>query len=226
VTNQVHRLSGVAGSVYVVFVSVTGVALVCYHAIAGPDEAFRFLARLHGQLLLGSGGFAISAVGGLLFIVMGLTGVVIWWPGVQGWRRGLKVPMRPRADGFSWRLHRIIGFWACGFVIMFGMTGFILAVPSHAVARSLRFVESFGFDSRVAYAFVTPAVGLLHTGPSDHWFVQAVWVLMGLAPLLLTVTGVSMWWHRPVAGARRSVRRGSSIVSLLGDLIRDKSSFL
>lgn len=220
VVYQVHLFSGVAGSVYVVFVSVTGVALVCYHAVVGPDEAFRFLARLHGELLLGSRGFVVSAVGGLLLILMGLTGAVIWWPGIKGWRRGLKVPMRPGADGFSWRLHRTIGFWTCAFVIMFGVTGFILSVPSNAVARGLEFVirsavyraiqayELFGFDSGAAYAFVRPAVGLLHTGPSDHWFIQGVWVLMGLAPLLLTVTGVSMWRrHRPVAGAREYVAK-------------------
>ena len=207
VVYQVHLFSGVAGSVYVVFVSVTGAVLVCYHAVAGPDDAYRFLTRLHGQLLLGSRGLVVSAVGGLLLILMGLTGAVIWWPGIQGWRRALKVPIRPGARGFSWRLHSAIGFWTCAFIIMFGVTGFILSVPGSAVARGLEFgVHSvlyraiqayalFGFDSGAAYGFVSHSVGLLHTGPIEHWFVQSVWVLMGLAPVLLTVTGVSMWWR-------------------------------
>lgn len=201
VVHQVHLFLGVTGSVYLVCACLTGVALVCYRTVAGPGDVSRFLNRLHGQLLLDGHGLMVNAAGGLLLTLMGVTGVVIWWPGVQRWQRALEIPMRWHASGFSRRLHRAIGFWTSAFVILFGVTGLLLSIPGWQVARSLTVVEWFGFDSEVAFTFVKPAIGLLHTGPSRHWLVQGVWALAGLAPLLLTVTGVLMWRRRrPLLG--------------------------
>lgn len=203
---QVHLYAGVAGSVYLVFACATGVALVCSRTVVGPGEVSGFLNRLHGQLLLDSRGLVVNAVGGLLLTLMGLTGVVIWWPGAKGWRRAFKVPMRWGASGFSRRLHRAVGIWTSAFVIMFGATGLLLSVPGWRVARSLKVVEWLGLDSEAAFKFVQPVIGLLHSGPSRHWFVQVVWALAGAAPLLLTVTGVTIWQRHRLRASRGGER--------------------
>jgi uncharacterized iron-regulated membrane protein len=198
---------GVAGSVYLVFACATGVALVLYRTVFGPGKGAGFLNRLHSHLLIDSPGLMVNAVGGLLLTLMGLTGVVIWWPGVKRWRRALKVPMHWGASGFSRRLHRVVGFWTSAFVVMFGVTGLLLSIPGRRIARALTVVQWFGLDSELTYKFIQPAVGLLHSGPSRHWFIQVIWALAGTAPLFLTVTGVMIWQrHRQVSNRREAVR--------------------
>jgi uncharacterized iron-regulated membrane protein len=39
------------------------------------------------------------------------------------------------------------------------------------------------------------------------WPLKIVWVVLGVAPALLFVTGVLMWWNRVVGPATRQVRR-------------------
>ncbi|MEQ1945983.1 MAG: PepSY-associated TM helix domain-containing protein [Bryobacteraceae bacterium] len=39
-------------------------------------------------------------------------------------------------------------------------------------------------------------IGTIHFGDFGGWPVKAVWVLLGIAPGLLTVTGTLMWWNR------------------------------
>jgi uncharacterized iron-regulated membrane protein len=139
---------------------------------------------------------------------MGLTGMAIWWPGIKGLIGSLTGPYWKGPRRFTRKLHRAMGFWSSAFVVAFGITGLILSVPENAVARSLRVVEWFGFNSSSVYRFVRPAVGLLHTGPSEHWLVQALWVVMGFAPLLLTLTGITMWrQHRLASERRKRVRQ-------------------
>ena len=204
---QVHLFVGVTSSVYLVFACATGVVLVCYRTVVGPGEVAGFLNRLHSHMLLGNPGLMVNAFGGLLLTLMGLTGVVIWWPGVKRWRRALKVPMHWGASGFSRRLHRVVGFWMSAFVTMFGVTGLLLSIPGRRIARALTVVQWFGLDSEVTYKFIQPAVGLLHSGPSRHWFIQVIWALAGTAPLFLTVTGVMIWQrHRQVSNRREAVR--------------------
>ncbi|HEX5046152.1 MAG TPA: PepSY-associated TM helix domain-containing protein [Gammaproteobacteria bacterium] len=41
-------------------------------------------------------------------------------------------------------------------------------------------------------------VGTLHTGSFGGWPVKIPWFVLGLAPPLLVVTGVLMWWNRVV----------------------------
>lgn len=46
-----------------------------------------------------------------------------------------------------------------------------------------------------------------HFGNFGGWPVKALWVLLGLAPTLLFVTGVIMWWNRKLSRSARSAAR-------------------
>jgi uncharacterized iron-regulated membrane protein len=46
----------------------------------------------------------------------------------------------------------------------------------------------------------------LHLGSFGGWPVKALWVVLGLAPMFLAVTGVLMWWNR-VVSPRLAARR-------------------
>ncbi len=57
------------------------------------------------------------------------------------------------------------------------------------------------------------ALGVLygaHFGNFGGWPVKALWVVLGLSPSLLFVTGVIMWWNRVLSRSARSTARSAT----------------
>ena len=50
----------------------------------------------------------------------------------------------------------------------------------------------------------------LHFGNFAGWPVKALWVVLGLSPILLFVTGTIMWWNRVLSREARATRRRSA----------------
>jgi hypothetical protein len=57
----------------------------------------------------------------------------------------------------------------------------------------------------------------LHFGNFGGWSVKGIWTLFGLAPVLLFVTGVVMWWNRVLSPSARRARRKVELASVAGD---------
>src|SRR5712692_9497746 len=87
------------------------------------------LLELHDDLLAGNTGRSVNGFGGLLVIVLAFTGMVVWWPGIQTWRRSLIVHRNVGWRRFTWDLHSMIGFWTLGFIVLFGISGAYLGNP-------------------------------------------------------------------------------------------------
>ena len=87
------------------------------------------LIDLHDNLLGGMTGRAVNGIGALFLLLLALTGVVVWWPGIKMWRRSLTVHRRVGWKRFTWDLHSMMGFWSLGFILLFGTTGAYLALP-------------------------------------------------------------------------------------------------
>ncbi len=51
----------------------------------------------------------------------------------------------------------------------------------------------------------------LHFGNFAGWPVKALWVLLGLSPVLLFITGAIMWWNRVLSREARATRRRASV---------------
>jgi uncharacterized iron-regulated membrane protein len=47
----------------------------------------------------------------------------------------------------------------------------------------------------------------LHFGNFAGWRTKAVWLVLGLAPPFLFITGLIMWWNRVLSPAARRLRR-------------------
>lgn len=62
-----------------------------------------------------------------------------------------------------------------------------------------------GIDTS-ARAWIEKWVGLIHYGRFWGTFSRSAWVLLGIAPLLLFVTGVVMWWKRTLVKMLRQRR--------------------
>ena len=54
----------------------------------------------------------------------------------------------------------------------------------------------------------------LHFGNFGDWQVKALWVVLGLAPPFLFVTGALMWWNRVLSREARASRQLRTVPGL------------
>jgi uncharacterized iron-regulated membrane protein len=169
------------------------------------------LAELHDDLFAGSTGRKVNGLGAFAVVLMALTGLTIWWPGIKRWRRSLTLRRGVSVKRFIWDLHSTIGFWSFAFVFVFGLSGIYLCVPDQfqAVADWLepltdanagrRFVDSAIYWLAYLHFGRINGIGIPCAGPGlCDQTTKAVWAVFGLAPALTFVTGTIMWWNRVI----------------------------
>lgn len=245
---QIHLWSGLILGLYVVVVCASGSAIVFRNDIydwleaGGKNVTYKsalyhwlsWLGKLHGSLLMDSDGMMANAIGGFLMAALCLTGIVVWWPGVAGWRRALGVHANAGWKRFVFDLHGAVGFWTFAVLLMWGVTGGYFVFP-----QPFRATINF-FTPIQAPAMFQPASPSAATSPSDRassnsvrprrrpltkgaqilqgfsyahygnfagWSVKALWVILGLAPAVLFFTALLMWSNRVVAPAMRRWRK-------------------
>jgi len=193
-----------------------------------------WLIDLHVNLLSGKMGRLINGVGAMFVLVISVTGAVLWWPGVRSWRRGLVIQTRSHWKGFNWQLHSVIGLWMLPIVFMFGLVGVYASFPEpfqifvnkiaplnvyrlepeasvapnsafipvdDTAPRRPRFVRpKFSTGDRIIRWF-----SYLHFGNFGGWPSKTLWVILGLAPAFLFVTGLIMWWNRVISPRARYI---------------------
>jgi uncharacterized iron-regulated membrane protein len=79
--------------------------------------------RFHSVLLLPRGGRLVNGLAGLGVVVVGLSGLVLWWPARGGWNTAFQIVRRSGWKGLVFDLHRVGGVLTLGFVVLFGLTG-------------------------------------------------------------------------------------------------------
>jgi uncharacterized iron-regulated membrane protein len=173
----------------------------------GRIRIVSWLVSLHDNLLGGRTGRKINGFGGFCVALLGVTGLVIWWPGTQRWRRSLTLHRRVGWRRLMWDVHSALGIWTFVFVLMFGITGAYLGYPRpfHLAGDFLEPSTDANWGNRVVDS-VTYWLAYLHFGRfggrvpgcarTCNSIFKAVWALFGLAPLALFVTGAAMWWNR------------------------------
>lgn len=90
---------------------------------------FLAMAEFHGSLVGGPPGRTVNGVGAVFLTLMGLTGLVLWWPGVMRWRRALTIDWKANWKRINFDLHSAIGIWMAAFVLLWGITGSYLVFP-------------------------------------------------------------------------------------------------
>ncbi|QMV18496.1 hypothetical protein GOB94_07210 [Granulicella sp. 5B5] len=79
---------------------------------------------LHVSLLLNENyGMQVNAVGAAVLLLLVLTGVVLWWPGLRAWTRGLRVNFQANWRRINFDLHNAIGFWTLTLVFWWAFSG-------------------------------------------------------------------------------------------------------
>ena len=173
------------------------------HAMPRGWRLTTWLLDLHDNLLSGETGRSVNGVGSVLMTVLSVTGIIIWWPGLQNWRRSLLVDFRANWRRLNWSLHSAVGFWMIAFIFMWGFTGIYLCFPAPFMAF-VDYVEPFNeetFEDRVGDA-VLYWFSRLHFGRFYGMTSKILWAAIGLVPVAMFVTGVLMWWNRVIRPAR------------------------
>ncbi len=79
--------------------------------------------NFHETLLLGRVGREANGVLAGCLLLLNLTGIVIWWPGIARWTRALRVDLARGWRRVNFDLHRAAGFWTLGIVSLWGISG-------------------------------------------------------------------------------------------------------
>jgi uncharacterized iron-regulated membrane protein len=212
---QVHLWSGVLFGLYIFFISLTGSVLVYrneFYAAATTDTQIWLvttLIELHADLLGGTPGRRVNGIGAFAVLLSALTGLAVWWPGIQRWRRGLTVKLNVGWKRIVWDLHGALGIWTLAFTLVFAVSGIYLSFPApfHAFVNWLyasdpalprpRFLDDALAWLAYSHFGRINGIGLPCSGPGlCDQTTKAVWAVFGIAPAVLFGTGMVMWWNR------------------------------
>lgn len=169
-----------------------------------PIKSVEWVADIHDDLLLGRTGRQVNGVGGALFLLMTLSGLILWWQGRSRWYEGLII--KPGSSrGLVWQLHSFFGFWALLLMLAWGVSGVQLGFPRQMDS----FITWLNGDpenfSRPALLEFFRGVHFARYGEGE--LARWSWVLVSFVPTLLFISGVIVWWRRVV---RRKLKATSA----------------
>jgi uncharacterized iron-regulated membrane protein len=120
-----------------------------------------FLTKLHFYLFAGDIGLTdeiglkLVSIVGIALLVMLVTGVYLWWPGLRRWAAGFRV--RWRGDRYSRNhdYHKVIGILTVPLLALIALTG--VTFGFHETSRSVWYAVTFT-DPPPAFPETTPQV--------------------------------------------------------------------
>jgi uncharacterized iron-regulated membrane protein len=217
----------------------------------GPSRPYSigvlaWMSDLHTNLLAGNTGRKVNGLISILVVILGITGLMIWWPGRGRLRRSFKIDFRARWKRLNWDLHSVVGLWMFAFVFIWGVTGVFLVfpLPFQKAVNHFSPLQVYRLESKVEQP-VTAIIRVadpspapqsvrrrrrpprgsngdvflrwfyyLHFGNFGDWEVKALWVVLGLSPIFLFVTGALMWWNRVLSREARAARQMRAVAGL------------
>ena len=123
-----------------------------------------WLANLHEYLLAGPAGLIVSGWMAVGLLVLCVTGILLWWPGVQRWMGALMVNPRARWKRLNWELHSVVGFWTCAALIVVTFTGLDFAFPD-AIGSMVELATDGTLSAHVAQPNPQKRTAILSSAP-------------------------------------------------------------
>jgi uncharacterized iron-regulated membrane protein len=176
-------------------------------------EAIEWVVDLHDNLLSGTTGRTVNGVGALLFLLLAVTGAIIWWPGTSRVGHAL-VPGKPaKSARFARRLHNVFGIWMLALILIWAVTAVYFAFPD-PFEWTMDYFDRDLTDDRRPGDWLVQALVNLHFGRAWGMTGKWAWVVLGLVPAALFITGFVTWWSRVVRrrGAAESRERLAAAV--------------
>lgn len=174
--------------------------------LPAPYRAFLAVVELHDNLLGGTTGRLVNGVAAIATTSLLLTGLIIWWPAsLRQWPANLSI--RRSAPGRTQlrQLHSVLGIWPWLLLLLWTVSGIYFAFPGPF--ESLK-EWLYPLDSPRAATGdeVLAWFANLHFGRFGGSGVRAAWIVLGLVPAALFVTGAMMWWYSVLQPALRRSR--------------------
>jgi uncharacterized iron-regulated membrane protein len=197
---QLHLWVGVLVAAFVFVMSVSGSLLVFRDQLEANPRSWRvpaveWVVKVHEILIAGPIGGAVVGLGGLCLALLGITGAILWWPGLEHWRRSLTVHWKAGWARLNWDLHNTLGFCCLLFVLIWGVSGVYFVYPDPFNA-AVDFLEPPSGGTKLrAGDLILQWLSNLHFG-RFNWFTESIWTLLGLVPAVLSFTGMFMYCHR------------------------------
>ena len=103
---------------------------VFYHATDLFSYCFiGFIFKLHYSLVAGDIGMAVVGILGVLFLILVLTGLIIWWPLTGKWLKSLTIKCRASKQRFNYDLHKTFGFYSSLILLAVFISGISMNLP-------------------------------------------------------------------------------------------------
>lgn len=124
---QVPAVSPFAGSQQLLIDPVSLQVLDTQQAMTGW---VRFFHDLHGHVFI-TGGLGREIVGwlGVAMLVLGTSGMIIWWPRPGQWKSAFVFRWKTRGARFHRDLHGAVGIWSLALFMLVNFTGVYIAFP-------------------------------------------------------------------------------------------------
>jgi uncharacterized iron-regulated membrane protein len=164
-------------------------------------EAIEWVVDLHDNLLTGTTGRAVNGVGALLFLVLTITGAIVWWPGVGRVGHSMIPGMPAKSARFARRLHNALGIWTLTLIFIWAITAVYFSFPD-PFEWTIDYFDNDLTDAQRPGDGLVRALVNLHFGRSWGMPGKLAWVALGLVPAVLFVTGCITWWVRVVRRRR------------------------
>ncbi|MBI2738008.1 MAG: PepSY domain-containing protein [Rhodospirillales bacterium] len=129
---RVPTQSPFAGSLQILIDPVSLQVLETQQAMTGW---LRFFHDLHGHLFI-AGGLGRELVGwlGVALLVLGCSGLYLWWPRPGQWKAAFMVRRTAKGLRFNRELHGAVGIWSLVLFMLVNFTGVYLAFPQQISA--------------------------------------------------------------------------------------------
>jgi uncharacterized iron-regulated membrane protein len=94
------------------------------------EKWMQWFFDLHAYLLAGSTGEFLNGFIGTATLILSLSGLVIWWPGLPKWRSGFEFLRGARWQRQNYDWHKLIGFYSSLALAFVAFTGIYYCFPS------------------------------------------------------------------------------------------------
>lgn len=95
----------------------------------GRSALTTLMHRIHGHALIGGAGRPVIGWLGVGMVILGISGLVIWWPKRGQWRQALTIKRGARGLRLHRDLHGAVGFWSLIVFMVVSVTGVYIAFP-------------------------------------------------------------------------------------------------
>jgi uncharacterized iron-regulated membrane protein len=113
-------------------------------------DLFGTILQVHRSLYLGDAGKIITGISALIFLVMLISGIVLWWPGRKGLsKKQFTIQKHAPKKKRLYDLHSVLGFYAAWVLVFTSITGLIWSFKW--VEKTMYAISGSEFSERKKY---------------------------------------------------------------------------